>query len=126
IFGLQAGNYQVTITDLNQCDTVVSETINEPLAIQASFNTTPANCNGGTNGTVKVEVINGTQPFQYNWSISALNTDSISGLSLGNYFITITDSNNCQKIESFSISENSNIIAYFKSVTALSCFGDTN
>lgn len=63
-------------------------------------------CFGLSNGSASVNVSGGTSPYTYKWSNSAAQTDSLAtGLSAGNYTVTIADSKGCDSIFSVSISQ---------------------
>ncbi|MEZ4939746.1 MAG: PKD domain-containing protein [Saprospiraceae bacterium] len=51
---------------------------------------TPPTCNGDSDGIATVLAIGGQPPYSYQWSNSEL-TPTISGLSAGNYTVTVTD-----------------------------------
>jgi len=55
-------------------------------------------------GSIKVTPSKGTSPYTYLWQ-TGNTTNSISGLSTGNYCVTITDKNNCQDVECYTIEE---------------------
>jgi gliding motility-associated-like protein len=90
--GLVAGTYLVTITDAYGCVAETQFTITEPAVLTASTNINDATC--GPTGSVTVTPSGGTSPYQYNWSNGG-NTSLISGLSAGNYAVTVTDNHGC-------------------------------
>jgi hypothetical protein len=51
----------------------------------------------GTDGTAKVTASGGTPAYSYLWS-NAATTDSLSGLSTGDYVVTVTDLNGCSAV----------------------------
>ncbi len=53
-------------------------------------------CNGNNSGSIDLCVVGGNSPFTYLWSNGAI-TQDITGLSAGNYTVTVTDKNGCQK-----------------------------
>ena len=96
--GLTAGIYSVTITDANGCSIVVSDTITEPIVIDATISITDidsVNCNGGLDGSATVTVSGGTFPYTYLWSPVGGNGATASNLGAGNYTVDITDANGC-------------------------------
>jgi hypothetical protein len=95
IFGLNAGTYDVTITDGNACATYESLNVGGPAPI--SFNAINAyslSCGAQNDGVVDIEIVGGTAPYSYLWSTGAT-TQDISGLTNGNYSVTITDAAGC-------------------------------
>lgn len=100
---LSAGDYTVTVSDENDCEVSSEGTVNQPeeLACTTSANNN-TNCTN-PNGSIEVIIMGGVSPFEIDWngnnngpqSVTG-NTYNITGLSSGNYNISITDDNNCQ------------------------------
>lgn len=87
--GLSEGFAQVTVTDANGCTKNDSIYVSR-LTVAAS--TQNPSCFGDNNGSVKLTVTGGVEPYSYIWS-NAATTDSIGGLAAGTYLVTITDAN---------------------------------
>ena len=104
ISGLAAGTYFVTVTDANNCSKTTSQAISAPSAPTATITSTNVTCNGGSDGSIAVVAADGTAPYTYNWGGGRTGT-SISGLSAGNYIVTITDAAGCSSTKSATISE---------------------
>lgn len=103
ITGLTPGQYSVTVVDANSCSnsmTTVLEQYPEMEINLTAYNTT---CNGSTDGFVTTNIVNGSEPFQYLWSNNAV-TSSISGLSPGQYSVTVTDKLGCTGSGSATVS----------------------
>lgn len=91
---LAAGNYTVAVTDNNSCSVTVALTITEPGAINIASAIDNVSCFNGTDGSIALTITGGTPGFTYAWS-NAQSTQTATGLSEGNYFVTVTDSRNC-------------------------------
>ncbi|NQV54083.1 MAG: T9SS type A sorting domain-containing protein [Flavobacteriales bacterium] len=99
ISNLSAGVYTVTISDTNACEKVYSDTINEPVPLQTSFDVTDATCHDSDDGSVTVSNTGATAPYAYAWSTGGA-TNSINTLDTGSYVVTITDDSGCVYEES--------------------------
>ncbi len=122
ISGLCAGNYGLTISDATGCDSIVSYTLVEPLQIQANLTITNESCNGGGDGTATAAPSDGIAPYTFAWSTGA-SGNPLTGLSAGNYDVTITDARGCSIIEPFVISTGSAAYTYSDRVVNASCNG---
>ena len=109
INNLTAGNYSVTISDVNQCTAVKSFVITQPTAILIKGIVNNANCFGQNNGSIVLTVSGGTPGYSFNWSNGATAKD-ISNLAAGTYTVTITDSNGCKTSESFTVSQPDDLV----------------
>lgn len=102
---LEAGEYQVNITDNNGCQLFTGGTVQEPLPLNVSYVKTDKSCGGGvSDGQIDVTVSGGVSPYNYLWS-NGSTTQDLSGLDVGTYNLTVTDSNNCQETISVIIEE---------------------
>ncbi|ADY52972.1 Fibronectin type III domain protein [Pseudopedobacter saltans DSM 12145] len=93
--GLSAGTYTVTVTDANGCIGTKTFTITQPTALDATISKTDVSNNGGSNGTATVTPSGGTGLYTYSWSPLGGTGATATGLSEGNYTVTITDQNLC-------------------------------
>lgn len=87
------GTYTVSLTvlDNNGCTSTTSHTVqvNAPIALTPTL--VQPLCNGGSNGSVSVNVSGGFGPFQYNWNNGASVQQTYSGIPAGTYVVTVTD-----------------------------------
>ena len=102
ISGLEAGDYNVIITDFEGCSlTTENFTITEPEEIVLSFLGSDLSC-GGSDGTIKLTVTGGATNYTYLWSNGA-KTKDLSDLGAGIYTVTVTDANGCKKTGSITL-----------------------
>jgi hypothetical protein len=92
--GIVAGAYTVTITDARGCTATNSITLTQPNVIAGSSTVVNATCGWCSDGSATVSASGGTGPYTYLWSNGSTST-SRSGLAVGTYPVTITDSRGC-------------------------------
>ncbi len=114
--GLCAGTYDVIISDLNGCDSVMSFTITEPTALDATIAVTNNTCFGACAGEATATVTGGTGNTTVEWfavggASAGPNGTSITGLCAGDYFAVVTDDNGCTfTTPNFTIAEDPAIL----------------
>ena len=91
---LCAGTYTVIVTDRNGCSNTAEVTITQPPAITTSVTIGNVLCYGDT-GSAGISVSGGVSPYTYLWNPAGQTTANATGLSVGLYTVTITDSNGC-------------------------------
>jgi gliding motility-associated-like protein len=121
---LCAGSYDLTVTDANGCQEVVSFTIDEP-QLDVALTTTNVSCNGTCDGTASTVVTGSNPPYTYDWQPSGGNGPSASGLCAGSYTLTVTDDDGCTYVENFDIIEPDPIVISM-AVTDVSCEGGSD
>jgi large repetitive protein len=102
---LSFGTYSVTSTDANGCQIINTITINQPDSLIAFANHTPVSCNGLSDGTATGFFTGGTGAVSYQWSPSGGNNSTATGLSAGNYTLSIFDANGCTASTLVTIAE---------------------
>ncbi|PKP23105.1 MAG: hypothetical protein CVU05_00840 [Bacteroidetes bacterium HGW-Bacteroidetes-21] len=104
--GLTAGNYNVTVSDANNCSVSTNVFINQPLTpLSGSISVNNISCYGLQNGSMTANPSGGTPPYVFNWQPGGNSTQTVTNLVVGNYFVTITDANQCTVIQSASLSQ---------------------
>ncbi len=119
---LIAGNYTVTITDLNGCTLQTAAQVNEPASIQLNTASTPATC-GTANGTISVVANGGAGAYTYDWNSGTYSTAVVNGVAAGNYQITVTDANGCTSNANVSVNSLGGPTIAISSSTDVNCFG---
>ncbi|MEJ5317934.1 MAG: hypothetical protein WHS63_13065, partial [Tenuifilum sp.] len=126
---LSAGNYQVTVTDKNGCQSNGSYTITQPTKI--SIAGTVTNITGaGSNGAVDITVSGGSGAYSsYSWKLGVTEVDTtvdISGLNVGGtYKVIVTDNTSCKDSNSFVVLDERNFHAWVSAQTNVNCKGES-
>jgi gliding motility-associated-like protein len=112
--GLAAGAYSVTVTDADGCSVNTSVTLTAPAAIAlVCAQQNPVSTVGGADGTATIQISGGTAGYTVAWSgpasgtqnEAAAGTATITGLTAGDYTVTVTDANGCETTCTFTIAE---------------------
>jgi hypothetical protein len=90
ISGLEAGTYQVTVTDANNCVSTAMVTLEDPAPFLLTLSATDPSCTGVIDGQLSVTAEGGSGNFTYAWNNGAT-TNSLSDLPPGDYVLTVTD-----------------------------------
>ena len=104
IDNLEAGNYTVTVTDANGCTLVQTYTVNTVDNIQVRSVRTNPDCFGASTGSIDLDVSGGSGTYAYNWSNGAI-TEDLTNVPAGTYSVTITDSNECSRSFTYTLTE---------------------
>lgn len=112
ITGLEAGDYSLTLTDMNGCMTTAMTTIIEPASVNID-SIIPTNnlCFGGTDGALTVYPSGGSPPFQYSVdSINFQDSPTLTDLPAGTITVTIRDVSGCDFSAEADISQPDELI----------------
>lgn len=104
IVGIPSGTYSVTITDANGCTGTATGTVANPPAINLATTVVNPNC-GGNNGSATATATGGRPPFSYRWS-NGQTSQTTTGLGVGTYYVTATDSKGCNKAATVVVTSN--------------------
>ncbi len=101
--GLAAGSYHVTMTDANGCFAIDSVILTAPPAIIIdTISSSTELCSGALGGMISISVTGGSSSYGFVWS-NGETTQNISGLTAGNYCVTVSDGNNCSETACWSV-----------------------
>ncbi|MCX7862551.1 MAG: SprB repeat-containing protein, partial [Bacteroidales bacterium] len=129
LVNLQAGVYNVTVTDNLGCTATYSVTITQPSTLTVSSTQTNVSCFGGNNGSITLTVNGGTPAYSYTWSGPSCpcpNSGNITNLTAGVYNVTVSDANNCTVTTSVTITQPASALSVSSSKTDVLCFGGNN
>ncbi len=125
--GLLAGDYVVTVTDLNSCTDTAMVTITRPDSLNATIGSyANVSCQGDSTGTATVVVAGGSVSSSYSflWDDSSAQTDSIAiDLAADTYKVIVTDDSLCIDSAFVTISEPTKLVASVTSQENVKCHG---
>lgn len=87
--------YKVKVTDANNCSDSANIFIDSIIKLSSTLLVDSSYCSLG-NGNIYSSTINGSFPFQYNWSNGNSTKDNLN-INSGIYSLTITDKYNCSE-----------------------------
>ncbi|MDN3706356.1 BspA family leucine-rich repeat surface protein [Myroides ceti] len=92
---LDAANYAINYTG---ADLIIIDVF-----MVSAFTQSDITCHGGNDGSASVTVIGGAQPYTYLWTPSGGTAAIATGLTAGNYTVTITDANGAVITKDFTL-----------------------
>lgn len=96
ISNLAAGNYTLTVTDVNNCTGVTNYKVTQPDDLVTTVNVVDVTCSE-QNGEVRFLTKGGTTPYNYTFEGRNPSTKNlVENVGLGNYQYTIIDNNKCR------------------------------
>ncbi|MCJ7449331.1 MAG: gliding motility-associated C-terminal domain-containing protein, partial [Bacteroidales bacterium] len=140
--GLTEGYYTVTVTDVNGCMIKDSVRINLPPSLLFTKTVSDPygngfniSCAGDNTGYINITTTDGLAPFVFSWQRTGggftASTKDISGLSAGQYILTITDANLCTATDTTDLTEPGELSIIFNISTSIAggfninCAGDS-
>lgn len=117
-----SGSYWVTVENVNGCQgsDTISVIISDIDDIGYSLSSTSVNCNGSSDGSISLYILDDTGDHSLIWS-NGETTAGITDLNAGWYIVTIADSNGCSVTDSALVSEPEPIVLTIKGWDA-SCY----
>lgn len=126
IFNLNGGDYELILSDFNDCEYTNSYTVEEPDTL--TFDTTIVHvaCYGGSTGSIMVTVNGGNGGFIYEWqneSGTVISTNNeIVDVPAGEYALFVEDAKGCILTETFTVNEPSPF-TFNAEITEITCNG---
>ncbi len=124
---LAAGTYTFYVRDVNGCEKQQTITITQPteLVLQTPV-FSPILCFGGTT-SVTLTATGGSGTNQYRIGVSGTpqSSNTFNNLSAGTYIFYVTDVNGCEKQQTITITQPSELILQTPAFSPIVCFGGT-
>ncbi|MBI5541426.1 MAG: gliding motility-associated C-terminal domain-containing protein, partial [Bacteroidia bacterium] len=127
ISNLCAGQYIVTVTEVNGCTATDTIDIINSYSVSTSFPAfTNVACGNTCTGSLTVDATGGGTSYTYTWNPNVGSTATINNLCAGFYFVTVTDNFGCTDTNNFEITDPSDLELSLITSTNPLCFGDCN
>ncbi|PJJ07284.1 gliding motility-associated-like protein [Flavobacterium sp. 1] len=135
ISSLAPGVYHLNIKDNSGCKNFDKDyTVTEPEDMLIStVKEKDVTCFGYGDGAIDISITGGTAPYVYVWEKDGVSysvtTEDLTGLTAGNYVVSVVDSNGCTpvnnpKIASFTITQPPVMLVSLVSQVNVKCYGD--
>ncbi len=123
IFNLEAGPYEIFVTDANGCFSAKSFTVDQPEESIVSVITQAADC-GSNNGMAAATISDAVAPFNFIWPNTSGPSSETSGLAPGVYDLMVIDGNTCLLHATFAVNETNAPVVVTDSIADPTCSGD--
>ncbi|MDP4210829.1 MAG: gliding motility-associated C-terminal domain-containing protein [Bacteroidota bacterium] len=114
INNIQAGNYSVTLWDVNNCHVSQKIEITQPDTIIVKNTYVEPYCPDARDGSISLSIDGGAGPYQIVWNTSAITTN-LQNLGPARFIYKITDFNQCQLIDTFLLKPHSPLCLFIPS-----------
>jgi hypothetical protein len=122
-----AGAYTVTVEDDNGCTASFNGNVPDLGGISVNITTTPAACNGASDGTATAHITGGIADYNYLWhNGTSVNTASLTNAIstiAGTVSVTVTDASGCTATANNTIAQPPVLSLAMSNVTPASCNG---
>ncbi len=123
LVNLSSGTYNVTVSDIQNCEVALSIPVDEPNPILIdTVEIQQVSCFGGRGGSIEISVTGGTPFYSILWS-NGNTTSKIGFLEAGFYGITVTDFNGCTASQLFEITDPPQLEVSVQNVIDATCNG---
>ena len=100
---LYPGIYWVTVTDANNCQSILSIIVeNQELSVDLILE--DILCHGDNTGSIQIEVNSGQEPYTY-FINGNLTTQYVEDLEAGSFEVSVIDTNGCRIVQNISLEQ---------------------
>lgn len=104
---LREGSYSINVYDANNCNISKGAKVIQPDSLRVLNYKSNPYCPATFDGAIVLRTFGGTKPYAINWN-NGMEGDSIGDLMIGKYVFTLSDSNNCQLIDTIVLKSRNN------------------
>lgn len=117
------GSYSAIVTDNAGNSVTLPAVLNTYTPLVVESTSTDVSCFGLCDGSITLDFISGTAPYQILWSDGSVGSNNLTDICVGIYFAEITDANGCTVLVMDTIFEPAEITDT-PMVTDVACHGD--
>ncbi|MDW3650462.1 MAG: PKD domain-containing protein [Bacteroidia bacterium] len=124
--GLEAGEYEVEITDLNGCkidSSFTIESLNPELGLE--YSTSHAACDGTPIGSINLNAFGGVGGYSYSWNIGGEGSMR-ENLEAGSYIVTTQDQLGCSREDTILVEQAGDLSVSVAQLQKPACSEDVN
>ncbi len=124
---LYAAEYMLTLTTATGCQGTATISVEQDSDIMIELvSRVQPQCED--NGSLSIEVLNGTSPYEILWSANANGQTGpvITGLATGIFYATVIDADNCRTSASYSLVGFNNLDLNVTNTSDILCHGESN
>ena len=128
ISGLGSSTYYLTVSDIEGCSYIDTVFISEPMPLKITSSVSNVECKGYDTGKILIDVEGGTGDCNYYWEtpVGTFTGKDLINIPAGTYYLTVTDENDCEIIQSYTITEPSEGLAVNSHANDTLCYGSKN
>jgi len=120
---IPAGDYNVKVTDANDCEISLEAKVMEPQQLNVSITEAQnIKCYGNKTGSINVTVNGGVEPYSYQWSNGA-NTQDLLQIPSGVYTLKVKDAKGCSNSVNATVEEPLPLEIETVTTSNIKCYG---
>ena len=111
---LTAGDYSVSITDMNGCSVLLVDTVVEPAPLVLTLDSiSNVTCKNADDASVSVTVTGGNGNYSYSWNGVSAASEDLSNVAAGQYTLVVVDDKGCTDSLSVTVTEPDSLLASY-------------
>lgn len=119
-FDLGAGNYEVFISDNNNCSLIKNINVPAKDSVNIDYEISSVSCNGGNDGSIRIKSISNANSPKVEWSNGQIG-NTLRNVSAGFYEANVTDSYGCVTSFEFEVGSPDPLQVVNETITDVLC-----